>query len=503
MLYKPESRRATPGDHGDAFPLRYLIGTVWRQRRIALLVTALLTAAAVGFSLIQTPQYTASAELLVGQGHSISKTPADALGFQQLTPTVAQTIDSRPVAEAVIHRLKLRMTPEEFLGNLNVQQIPNTQLIEVDYQDPDPKRGQQIANTIGEVFSKKLSELQHGHTNGEPITVTVWQQAALPDEPTSPEPLRNGALALILGGLLGTAFALLLGHLDDSWHSLEELEQISGISNLGVIPQVEPHGNAKAGKRSPQEIAKIGKGKDVRGSRKNVARKRSDSEEDIGFPDSSLVTILEPISVASEAYRVLRTNLLYAFAEKPLKVMVLTSPGQQEGKSVVCANLGVVLAQAGKKTLVVDCDLRAPVMHKIFGLRDFRGLEDVVVGETDIREVWQEPHPNLKVVTAGSIPPNPPDLLGSNHFSKVLDQMRQEFDYVLLDTPPVELVSDPAILATKGDGVLLVADAQRTRKGAVRRSIRSLQTVGANVCGTVANNLKVSKDGYYHGGLLE
>jgi capsular exopolysaccharide synthesis family protein len=209
------------------------------------------------------------------------------------------------------------------------------------------------------------------------------------------------------------------------------------------------------------------------------------------------VTTLDPKSVASEAYRTLRTNLLYSFVDRPPKVIVLTSAGPGEGKSTTCSNLGVALAQAGKDTVIIDCDFRKPVIHKFFGSRNLRGIVDVLVGEHTLEEVWTEPMEGLKVVTVGVIPPNPTELLGTRRLSDLLVGLRERFDYVLVDAPPVGLVSDPAILAVQGDGVLLVLDAQNTRKGSVRQAMRSLENVGANVLGTVMNNVELSRSGYY------
>lgn len=230
------------------------------------------------------------------------------------------------------------------------------------------------------------------------------------------------------------------------------------------------------------------------------SNERSDAEyiqDEPGNFSKDLITVLEPASVAAEAYRTLRTNLFYAVVDRPPKVIVVTSPKPKDGKSVTCANLGVVLAQADKSTLVIDCDLRRPNIHCLFDVRNFRGLADILVKEDDPREVWQEPVPNLKVLTAGLIPPNPAELLGSKRFAGLLERMRDEFDYVLLDAPPVEMVSDPLILATQADGVLLVVNSQNTRRGDLRRSVRSLNAVEANILGTVMNNAKASGRGYY------
>lgn len=227
--------------------------------------------------------------------------------------------------------------------------------------------------------------------------------------------------------------------------------------------------------------------------------RRARKEDEAYDLSGRLVTIMEPTSTAAEAYRTLRTNLFYAITDAPPRVVALTSAGPREGKSTTCANLGVVLAQADKSILIVDCDFRKPVVHKIFGLRNLRGVVNVLAGEHALQEIWQEPLSGLKVATVGPLPPNPAELLSSSRFAQFIEQVRREFDYVLIDAPPVELVSDSAILATQSDGVLFVVDAQKTRKRAVRQSMRSLGAVGATVLGTVMNNAKGDVSPYYYG----
>ncbi len=236
---------------------------------------------------------------------------------------------------------------------------------------------------------------------------------------------------------------------------------------------------------------------------RSVLKKRAKRESGREDYTERLVTLSDPLGASSEAYRALRTSLLYALADTPPKVIMVTSPGTMEGKSTTCANLGVALAQAEKRVLMLDCDLRKPTMHKIFGLRNMRGLVNVVVGERDLQEVLQEPLPGLKVASAGPIPPNPAELLGSKRFGELLRRVREEFDFVLIDAPPTELVSDPAIIATQGDGVLLVFDSRSTRKAAVRKAVRRLEAVGAKVLGTVMNNVKLSKGSYQSYGYTE
>jgi capsular exopolysaccharide synthesis family protein len=457
---------------------------IWRRLWVIGLAAAVLTGAAVGYSLAQTPMYEASVTILVGQERGITETPNDVIGLQQLTQTMVGGVSSRPVAEAVIRQHDLRMTTDEFLNeHLSVEQEPNTQWIRVNYRDSSPERAQRVANAIGDVFSKQVSDVS---PSANAITATVWERAVVPGEPVTPKPMRNGLLALALGLVLGVGLAFLLEYLDDSWNSPEEMEQVSGAPTFGIIPELKGHTSQKGAGGIGQSLLK---------TRRQVGEK-ADTDELAG----RLVTVLDPTSPGAEAYRTLRTNLLYAavLLDETSKVMVLTSPGPGEGKSTTCANLGVVLAQAGKKVLIVDCDFRKPVMHRFFGMRNIHGVVDVLVGERKLEEVGAEPVEGLKVIAVGHIPPNPTELLGSRRFSELLASFREEFDYVLVDAPPVGLVSDPAILAAQGDGVLLVSDAQNTRKGSVRQAMRSLEVVGANVLGTAMNNVDASQSGYYY-----
>jgi capsular polysaccharide biosynthesis protein len=202
-----------------------------------LLVTAVLTGAIIGLSFAQTPTYEASIKILVGQESGITQDPNYVYGLQQLTQTMTQSVSSRPLAEAVIDKENLRVTPEKFLEkHLTVEQIPETQLIEVAYTDTDPRRAQRVANTVGNVFSEQVAEVS---PSANAITATVWEPAAVPDKPVSPNPLLNALIALVVGLMLGVGLALLLEYLDDSWSSPEEVEQISGVPTYGVIPTIE------------------------------------------------------------------------------------------------------------------------------------------------------------------------------------------------------------------------------------------------------------------------
>ena len=213
---------------------RDVLQVVRRRIWVILLVTAVFTGVAMGLSFAQTPLYQASIKILVGQEGGVTQNPNDVGGLQQLTKTIAEGVNSRPVAEAAIRQLNLQVTPEEFLESLRVEEIPQTQFVRVSYEDPSSERAQQIANTVGEVFSEQVSEVSPAASS---ITATVWERAEAPDEPTSPNPGRDGFWAMVLGLMLGTGLAFLLDYLDERWRSPEETEQITGVPTFGVIPE--------------------------------------------------------------------------------------------------------------------------------------------------------------------------------------------------------------------------------------------------------------------------
>lgn len=230
--------RRNPETEQDPF-LKNILQVVWKRMWIAILMAAVFMGAAVGISLVQAPTYEASAKLLVGQAPAEDRSSSlgsDIQGLQQAAQTVAVGISTKPVAESVVGQLDLGTTPEALLSDLNVNQVQATQFIEVRYVDSDPVRAQEVANTVGDVGAKRISESSTGASG---IEASVWEYAAIPEAPVGPEPLRNGVLALGLGLMLGLGLIFLLEYLDDSWRSPEEVEQISGVPNFAVIPKFD------------------------------------------------------------------------------------------------------------------------------------------------------------------------------------------------------------------------------------------------------------------------
>lgn len=214
-----------------------------------------------------------------------------------------------------------------------------------------------------------------------------------------------------------------------------------------------------------------------------------------------LITISEPRSPISEAYRTLRTNLDFASLDQALKTLVITSAGVGEGKSSTLANLAVVSAQAGRKVVLVDADLRRPSLHQILGLGNEAGLTTVMMDETSLASppLQDTEVEGLSVLTSGPLPPNPADLMGSRRMEEVIAALADQADQVLFDTPPVVAVTDAAVLATKVDGVLLVISAGKTRREYARTAIQRLEQINARLVGTVLTNVQLGAgfQGYY------
>jgi capsular exopolysaccharide synthesis family protein len=202
----------------------------------------------------------------------------------------------------------------------------------------------------------------------------------------------------------------------------------------------------------------------------------------------NLITLTDPRSPVSEAYRTLRTNLSFTSLDRPLKTLVVTSPAPDEGKSTTIANLAVTMAQGGRRTILVDCDLRRPSLHTVFDLEPEPGLTNLILEEDGRPPLQQTAVPGLQVLTSGPKPPNPADLLGSQRIDQVIQQLVEMADIVLFDAPPVIAVTDAALLGAKVDGVLLVISAGQTRRDHAERARDMLLRANAHLIGAALTN---------------
>lgn len=214
-----------------------------------------------------------------------------------------------------------------------------------------------------------------------------------------------------------------------------------------------------------------------------------------------LITLVNPRSPVSESYRALRTNIEFSSVDTKTQVIMVTSAGPAEGKSTVIGNLAVAYAQNDRSVLLIDADMRKPTVHRTFQLSNRNGLSTFLSRQAGLENVIQESEvPNLYVMTAGPIPPNPAEMLGSKSMSSLLDMLREQFDIILIDSPPVLAVTDAQLLASQSDGVLLVVNAGKVKKDIAVKAKENLSRVNARILGVVLNNVKrkASEEYYYY-----
>ena len=298
--------------------------------------------------------------------------------------------------------------------------------------------------------------------------IRIVDPAVPPEFPISPKKKLNLILATLVGLGLGIGVVFFLEYLDNSVRTVEDVERLQ-LPLLGSIPDIEPEKQNGLWRALP---------------------KKKGSEDEVGRLATRLVTHLKPKSPYSEAYRSLRTQIQYSRSEKPVQTILVSSPGPGEGKSTSVTNLAITMAQMGSKTILVDSDLRRPVLHSLFDLKRDVGLSNYLVGRAEIEEVIRPTSvDNLYLISCGILPPNPSELLGSKRMQELIQQLKSEYDYVLFDSPPLIAVTDAVVMAPWVDGVVLVLRSGKTDRDAAVRAFELLRNVKANVLGTLLNDV--------------
>lgn len=492
----------------------YLV--ILRRRWFTLiLVTAMVVAATILYSVRQTPQYRSTAQVLV---EAVDLSPAQQGGSDAPNmETEQRLLRSTSVARLALERLGDGSSVDEVTRRLSVDVPPETEILVVAYTDPDSERARDAAAAFAEAYldfrrqrvtdaleaaaeplqeqiaaldarlqalnqqiaqaddpaelaplqteanalvgqtallQQRLSDL----TTPENLQVgDIVDPATLPASPSSPQTTRNALLGLVIGLLLGAGIAVVRERLDDRLRGTGDLEAFGGATVLAAIPRL--------------------------GSR---ARSKT-----VLYAESA------PESGTWEAYRTLRAGLLFAAERSGMKTILVTSAHPSEGKSTVTANLGVALAQAGRRVVVVSSDLRQPTLHRFFQGSSSPGMTDVILLETSLAQAIQVTHvPNVELLASGHPAIRPTELLHSEQMSQMIAELEAMADCVLLDSAPVLLAADALVLAPHVDGVLLVADAAKTSRHAIAQARERLERVGASFVGSILNNERFSEDGY-------
>ncbi|MFY9676038.1 MAG: polysaccharide biosynthesis tyrosine autokinase [Terriglobales bacterium] len=335
------------------------------------------------------------------------------------------------------------------------------------------KRDVESNRTLYEGLLEKLKEA--GVTAGlRSNNFRIINAARVPTAPSEPNIPRNLAFALVLGSISGIGLAFLLENMDNTVRTPEQAQAISALPSLGMIPL-----GSKTTNRGPS------------GTRLALTSSKEAVE---------MVTQVRPQSQMAESYRALRTSLLLSNLGAPPKVVLVTSARPQEGKTTTSINTAIVLAQKGTRVLLIDADLRRPSVHKTLGMGPRSGLSNVLTGSATIQQtvVASPVLPNLFVLPAGSPPPNPAELLASSNMRELLTELREQYDHIVIDTPPTLSVTDAVVLSPRADATILVIRSGQTTKQALRRSRDILMQVNAHVAGVLLNAVDLTSPDYYY-----
>jgi capsular exopolysaccharide synthesis family protein len=437
---------------------------ILRKRWIVIVLLSLVgLAAAAAASLLSQPTYRASSLVYVAVSSSGEVTElAQGSSFaQNQVKTFAETVSQPIVLEPVLEELGLTETAMELGKSVSASAPLDTSNIEIAVERNSAREAADLANAVTASFQQVVAEITQPTTGDpSPITVSVLRPATTPEEPASPNTRLNLALGLLVGIALGFGLAVLREVLDTRIRSVRDVEAITDTPVIGGI-SFDPD-----------------------------AAKRP------------LIVQADPRSPRAESFRTLRTNLQFLDIEHGPRTFVVTSSMQAEGKSTTAANLAIALADTGANVVLIDADLRRPKVAEYMGLEGAVGLSDTLIGRITLLDAVQPwGRGNLCVLPAGSTPPNPSELLGSQAMDTLLHSLEATFDAVIIDAPPLLPVTDGALLAKRTRGALLVVAAGQTHKGELTAAVAALNTVGAHIAGIVMTMLPTKgPDAYGYGG---
>lgn len=513
----------------ETIDIKQYLYLFWQWAWLIILVAVLSGVGAFVYSQQITPVFQAVATALVDVPAINTTEYSAVIASERLSRTYSQIMTNTAVMQETINRLGLQLEPADLAEMISAQGVADSQLIRVSVQSTDPLAAAAIANTVIEVFSADVKETQasrytlsksslelqmadiEGKINdlnnhlqsatreteidnletkiaqyqgiystllnsyeqirlSEAQTITslsLIEPAVVPEAPIQPRVMMNTAIGGLTGLLLTAGGIFAIDALDDKIKSPQDVKEKLGLPVLGVID--------------------------------TFAQTNGDT----------LIAATQPRSWITEAFRTLRTNVQFASIDKELKSLLITSAEPGEGKTVVAANLAVVFAQSGRKTIAMDADMRHPQMHERFDITNNRGITSFFYDRKDLQveQFWRTTgsNENLKVLTSGKLPPNPAELLASDRMKDLIETIKNNSEMLIIDSPPILAVTDAVVLAPLVDGVLVVVQPGKTQFGPVLQSIEQLKRANANILGVVVKfmgrrgNKFARRYGYYTG----
>lgn len=338
------------------------------------------------------------------------------------------------------------------------------------------KRAIETNRSLLDTYTQRQKEQELTLSSSRPDNIKISSNAITPTSPIGPNRTRNILVAFLLSLAAGIGLAFLMDYLDDSVRTSDDVGRNLGLPTLALIPHHNVQGKNKTTALTPSKNG--------------------------GTGSMALVTLKDRRSPMAEAYRHLRTSLLFSSAGKPPQTILVTSSQPSEGKTTTAINTAITLAQSDADVVIIDCDLRRPRLHSHFGMENANGLTNYLSGEKDTSNLLKTcpDLPRLKIITSGPIPPNPAELLSSNEMRNLLQFLKGNYKHVIIDSPPAISFTDAAILSTLVDGVVLVAMAGKSSLHLMRRFKQRLGTIGARIYGVVLNGIKANSTDYdYYG----
>jgi succinoglycan biosynthesis transport protein ExoP len=504
--------------------IRNYIQILGRRKWVVFIVTA-VTVLVVGVaSLLMKPVYSASAMVRIAQIQDESVGYFDLNYSERLMNTYVHILETRPFLQEVIQRLALDASVEDLEKSTSVEILPNSELLEITAKSANPAEAMAIANTLGDLLVEQRARLYSGQGRSEreilqdqletvaeemasdraslqtlldkgydseqpgaaqdltqriqsqeqtysmllneyeqarlaeaarANSVSIVEPAVLPDKPVDPKAALNIVLGAIVGIAGGIGLALLLENLDQSIYSADDLQRKARLAFLGSVPNL----------RVPRKLR-----------------------------NTPLLLRRNGQSAASEAFRVVRTNILSSGSEDPPRTLLVTSAERGAGKSTVLVNLAVALAQSGRQVVVVDSNLRLPCLDKVFDVPDDFGLSNVIFDRRHLDSALRETRiPGVKLLTSGPLPPNPAELLGLSRMRELIAELTHGGNVVLLDSPSLLEYTDAVVLAPMVDATVLVTVRGKSTDRKIQRALQQLDNVGVKPCGFVFNRAEIGE----------